>query len=104
MWRAREADPAFVAECHAKIRAVLEVPGDVVAVDLQDPPAAGLLDDVVADSEVKWVAVAAAKTEVHQRESLDEGLRPSPFREPCSPYLNRLSDWFFRATVPARIE
>src|SRR5579864_2531049 len=53
MRRARETDPAFVAQRHAKSGTVIQVPRDRVTINFQGSPTRILVNLVVADSEVK---------------------------------------------------
>ena len=88
--RARETNPAFVAQRYAKRRTVVQVPGDRVPINLQGSVAGIFSDPIVANSKVKRSLPFAAEIQALQRKSLNEGLRLRARREPSSPYLSRL--------------
>ena len=55
MWRTREANPALVAQGHAECRAVAQVPGDQMSVQLQAPLAGIFADAVIFNAKVKRI-------------------------------------------------
>ena len=84
----REANPALVAQGHAKRGAVAETPRNDMAVDFQSSPAGIFPDLDAANSKVKRSLPSSANVQSGQRESLNQAQRFPARREPGRPHLN----------------
>src|SRR5208283_479416 len=88
MRRSREANPALIAQSHAKCGTVAEIPRHCVAIDCQGPSAGIFLDLVAANSKVKRSLTSAADIQSLQRKSLNQAQRLAARWEPRRPHLN----------------
>ena len=89
MRRAREANPAFAAQSHLEVRMILEVPGDLMATNVEAAATGTLSDPVLADFEMKGISTAHAQTEFRKRKALGKTLWLTRAREPRGPDLYR---------------
>ncbi len=89
MRRSRESNPALAAQCDAKSRMILQVPGELMSLKFQASTARCFANFVAADSEVEWVLSSTAQIDIRQRKSPNETLRFILPRKPHGPHLNR---------------
>ena len=88
MWCARESYPPFAAQYHLKIGLVLQVPFEMMTVNIQRTATVVLSDFVFARLEMKRNLRLAAEIQLRDRKSLNETSRHSPNWKPGSPDLN----------------
>jgi len=103
MRRSRESNPALAAQCDAKRRMILQLPGEFMSLNFQASTAECLANFVSGDSEVEWVLSSIAQIEIRQRKSLNETLRFILPRKPHGPHLNRHPARIVRAAAAPRI-
>jgi hypothetical protein len=103
MRRSRESNPALAAQCDAKRRMILQVPGELMSLHFEASTAGGFANFVGADSEVEWVLSSIAQIEIRQGKSANETLRFILPRKPHGPHLKRHSARIVRAAAAPRI-
>ena len=89
MRRAGKADPALVAELHAKMRMNAQVPADVMSTRAQVSPAAAFLDAVFCGAKMKGNVSWRTQTHLVGGDVNDEALRDGIFRKPRDPDLKK---------------
>jgi len=91
MWCARESYPPFAAQYHLKIGLVLQVPFEMMTVNIQRTATVVLSDFVFARLEMKRNLRPTAEIQLRDRKSLNKTARSRPSRKPGSPDLNWLA-------------
>ena len=100
MRRARKPNPAFIAQGDAKGGVILQVPGNLAAVNFQRSPAGVFLDSTAVHPKIKWTLLSGADMQVVQRKPSNEALRLALKRKIRSPHLYRHALRISRATEP----
>src|SRR5437879_8402766 len=83
-----ETTPAFIAQGHAELGRIVQIPRYGASVDCQGSAAGVLLYSVVADSKVERIFASVAEIQSLQRKSMNEALRLAARRKPDGPHMN----------------
>jgi len=97
MRRPRKTDPALIAQRCSKGRAVMQVPGNRMSVNIQRALAGAFVDRILSDAEVEGISAPCAEIKSIESKSLNEGYWLAVCGKPRGPDLHRLPAGISRA-------
>jgi len=98
-----KSNPPLVAQSDAKRRTPMQIPRNVMPLNLHHSATKSFADFIVARAELKRILFSGAEPQALQRKSLNEALWFSIPWKPCGPHLHRHPARVSGATAPARI-